>query len=97
MRLQKIKVLLMVSVSTASALTACGNTTKPLDTPIKVIEKAVMPPVPGELMVQPLRPNAPAKGTTQALLEHAVELGAYVGQLENQNQAWRLWATGGTP
>ena len=56
-----------------------------------------MPPVPGELMVLPLRPNAPTKGTTQALLEHAVEFGAYVGQLENQNQAWRLWATGGTP
>ena len=76
---------------------ACGNTTKHLDTPIKVVEKAVMPPVPGELMAQPLRPNAPTKGTTQTLLEHAVEFGAYVGQLENQNQAWRLWATGGTP
>lgn len=56
-----------------------------------------MPPVPGELMMQPLRPNAPTQGTTQALLEHAVEFGAYVGQLENQNHAWRLWATGGTP
>ena len=56
-----------------------------------------MPPAPGELMVQPLRPNAPTQGTTQALLEHAVEFGAYVGQLENQNHAWRLWAPGGTP
>ncbi|UOO89607.1 hypothetical protein LVJ82_01075 [Vitreoscilla massiliensis] len=46
-----------------------------------------MPSVPGELMVQPLRPNAPSQGTTQALLEHAVEFGAYVGQLENQNHA----------
>ena len=97
MQLLKIKNMLAVTVSTVSVLTACGNTAKPLDTPTQIVEKVVMPPVPGELMVKPARPAAPNQGSAQALLEHAVEFGTYVGQLENQNHAWRLWATGGTP
>ena len=97
MQLLKIKTALAAAVSTASVLTACGSTTTPLTTPVQVIEKAVMPPIPGELLVKPLRPAELKQGTAQAILEHAVELGVYIGELENQNNAWRLWATGGEP
>ena len=101
MQLFKIKTALAAAVSTASVLTACGSTTTPLTTPlttpVQVVEKAVMPPIPGELLVKPLRPAELKQGTAQAILEHAVELGVYIGELENQNNAWRLWATGGEP
>ena len=101
MQLFKIKTALAAAVSTASVLTACGSTTTPLTTPlttpVQVVEKAVMPPIPGELLVKPLRPAELKQGTAQAILEHAVELGVYIGELENQNNAWLLWATGGEP
>lgn len=76
----------------ALALTACGSTTAPSATEIKVIEKAVMPTPPAALMVAPVRPNPPKDGKTATLLEHAAEFGGYVAELENQNQAWRDWA-----
>ena len=81
----------------ALALTACSSTNKPLDTPIKVVEKPVMPMVPSALLVAPLRPEAPRNGTTQTILEHAVDFGAYVSELESQNTAWRKWSQGGVP
>ena len=37
----------------------------------------------------------PADGSARALLEHAAEFGGYVAEIEHQNAAWRLWATGG--
>ena len=36
--------------------------------------------------------NPPKDGKTATLLEHAVEFGGYVSELENQNAAWREWA-----
>lgn len=51
-----------------------------------------MPAPPAALMVPPVRPAPPESGSTRALLEHAVEFGGYVAELENQNQAWRDWA-----
>lgn len=53
-----------------------------------------MPPVPNGLMIAPTRPDAPENGTPETLLEHAVAFGAYVGELENQNHAWRVWVEG---
>ena len=35
------------------------------------------------------------RGSARALLEHAAEFGGYVAEIEHQNAAWRLWATGG--
>ena len=72
-------------------LTACSSTNKPLDTPIKVVEKQVMPTPPAALMVAPVRPEPPKDGTTTSILEHAVEFGGYVEELETQNKAWRDW------
>lgn len=51
-----------------------------------------MPAPPAALMVPLVRPAPPENGSTRALLEHAVEFGGYVGELENQNAAWRDWA-----
>ncbi len=50
-----------------------------------------MPMPPAALMVAPVRPNPPKDGKTATLLEHAVEFGSYVSELENQNAAWREW------
>ena len=80
----------------ALALTACGSTTAPSATEIKVIEKAVMPTPPAALMVAPVRPHPPKDGKTATLLEHAAEFGGYVAELENQNQAWRDWVNSQT-
>ena len=80
-------------VLTVWALTGCANTAKPSDTvPIKTVEVPVMPAPPAALMVPPVRPAPPESGSTRALLEHAVEFGGYVAELENQNAAWRDWA-----
>lgn len=49
-----------------------------------------MPAPPAALMVPPVRPAPPESGSTRALLEHAVEFGGYVAELENQNAAWRI-------
>ena len=53
-----------------------------------------MPAPPAALMVPPVRPAPPESGSTRALLEHAVEFGGYVAELENQNAAWREWVKG---
>ncbi len=77
----------------ALALTACSNTSAP--SVIKTVEVPTMPTPPGALLVAPVRPAAPAAGDTKTILEHAADFGVYVGELENQNKAWRSWATGG--
>lgn len=74
-------------------LTACGSTAAPSVTPIKTVEKPVMPPVPAALMDTPLRPEPPESGKPQDLLRHAVKFGAYVQKLEVQNQGWRDWVS----
>lgn len=51
-----------------------------------------MPAPPAALMVPPARPAPPESGSADALLEHAVEFGGYVAELENQNAAWRDWS-----
>lgn len=51
-----------------------------------------MPAPPAALMVPPVRPEPPQNGTVAAILDHAVEYGGYVAELENQNTAWRDWA-----
>lgn len=79
----------------ALVLTACASTEKRLVTaPVEVVEVPTLPPVPTGLLVAPVRPNPPVSGTPEALLVHAVEFGAYVGELENQNSAWREWTKG---
>lgn len=91
MSLLKTVKMQAVVVLTALAITACSSTTAPSATEIKVVEKAVMPTPPAELMVAPVRPNPPKDGKTATLLEHAAEFGGYVAELENQNTAWREW------
>jgi hypothetical protein len=62
--------------------------------PIKTVEVPVIPAPPAALMVPPARPAPPESGSADALLEHAVEFGGYVAELENQNAAWREWVKG---
>ena len=81
---QSNKMKRAAAVLTALALTACASTTKPSATPIKTVERPVMPPVP------------PASGSPAELLEHGVRFGAYVKTLELLNQGWREWAGGQT-
>ncbi|WP_371865567.1 hypothetical protein [Neisseria yangbaofengii] len=82
---------------TALVLTACGSTAKPSATPIKTIEKPVMPPVPAALLDTPVRPDPPESGKPQDLLRHAVRFGNYVQKLEKQNAAWKSWSEGLQP
>lgn len=56
-----------------------------------------MPPVPSALLVPPTRPQPPESGNSEALLNHIVEFGVYVQELEAQLQGWRDWALGDTP
>ncbi|WP_369832039.1 hypothetical protein [Neisseria sp. N95_16] len=84
----------MAIVLTALVLTACASTAKPSVTPIKTVEKPVMPPVPAALLDMPLRPEPPESGEPQELLRHAVRFGNYVQKLEVQNQSWRDWVSG---
>ena len=53
-----------------------------------------MPAPPAALMVPPARPAPPESGSADALLEHAVEFGGNVAELENQNAAGREWVKG---
>ena len=80
-------------------LTACTSTTprSAIKTPaVHTVEMPVMPAAPAELMVAPLKPAPLVKGSAGALLQHVIEMGAYMGELENQNAAWRAWASGGS-
>ena len=82
---------LVTSVCVALALTACASTTAPLATPTKTIDRPVLPPVAGELMVAHERPAPPADGSPEALLNHAVEYGGWVSRIEAQVKGWQDW------
>ena len=75
----------------ALALTACASTPAPLATPIKTIDRPVLPPVAGELLVVYERPAPPADGSPEALLNHVVEYGGWVSQIEAQLKGWQDW------
>lgn len=77
----------------AWVLTACSTTEKNLATPINTVLMPIMPSPPAALMVIPQRPAPPESGDVRTLLIHAADYGAYVSELENQNNAWRSWAT----
>lgn len=80
-------------------LTACASTTprSAIKAPaVHTVEMPVMPAAPAELMVAPIKPAPLTQGSGAALLQHVIELGAYMGELENQNAAWRAWASGGS-
>ena len=89
MRLNKINTLAIVLLGLAQA--ACTSTTAPLATPIK---QPTMPPVSSELLVKHERPERPASGSPQHLLDHAVRYGAYCQKLENQIGGWLAWYQG---
>lgn len=81
----------------ALALTACSTTANHLATnnaPVRVVEKATMPPIPSALLVKPNRPEPPISGSREDVLRHAVDFGAYVKILEIQLDGWIDWATG---
>lgn len=79
------------AVCVALALTACASTTAPLATPIKTIDRPMLPPVAGELLVVHVRPAPPADGSPEALLNHVVEYGGWVAQIEAQLKGWQDW------
>ena len=75
----------------ALALTACASTPAPLATPIKTIDRPVLPPVAGELLAVHERPAPPADGSPESLLNHAVEYGGWVARMEAQLKGWQDW------
>lgn len=81
----------MPVIALVLALTACGSTNAPLATPIKVIERAILPPVSAHLLLQHQRPEPPQNGSPEQLLQHAVRYGAYAQQLQQQVSAWQDW------
>ena len=78
-------------VTAAWVLTACASTTAPSVTPIKTIRTAEMPSAPHELLAKHERPERPAGGSPQQLLNHAVAYGAYTQKLETQIGGWQTW------
>ena len=85
-RIKRIKALLF---TTAVATTACNSTTAPLATPL--IRQPEIPPVSTELLANHERPERPASGSPQHLLEHAVRYGGYCQKLEAQVAGWQAW------
>lgn len=81
------------TVLTALARTACTSTTVPSDTPIKTVAVAEIPPVPSGLLVEYERPERPAGGSPEQLLNHAVRYGGYYRKLEIQIEGWQNWHT----
>ena len=73
------------------AITACNSTTKHLDTPIKFIEKPVLPPVASELLTVHERPDRLKNGSTEALLDHSINYGAWCIKEDKQLKAWQSW------
>lgn len=84
-----------VAVCVALVLTACASTPAHLATPIKTIDRPVLPLVAGELLVVHERPAQPADGSPEALLNHAVEYGGWVSQIETQVKGWQDWYRNG--
>ena len=83
------------AVFVALVLTACASTPAPLATPIKTIDRPVLPPVAGELLIVHERPAPPADGSPESLLNHVVEYGGWVSQIETQLKAWQDWYRNG--
>ena len=85
--------LMQIAVAACAALvlTACASTPAPLVTPIKSIDRPVLPPVAGELLVLHERPAPPTDGSPESLLNHAVEYGGWVSQIEAQLKGWQDW------
>lgn len=50
-----------------------------------------MPPAPYELLAVHERPERPAGGSPQQLLNHAVAYGGYTQKLELQVSGWQQW------
>ena len=73
------------------AITACNSTTKHLDTPIKFIEKPVLPPVASELLTVHERPDRLKNGSTEALLDHSINYGAWCIKEDKQLKDWQSW------
>ena len=79
-------------VTAALALAACSSTAKPSATaPIKVVERAVVPPVAAELLAEHPRPAPPVSGSPEALLNHAADYGAWCGKRDTQVRGWQEW------
>lgn len=78
-------------ILTAWALTACATTNGLSATPIKTVERSVLPPVSAALLTRHQRPAPPENGTPEALLQHAARFGAYTQKLEQQVSGWQLW------
>lgn len=72
-------------------LTACTSTTEHSATPIKVVGQPVLPPVSSELLASHERPERPAGGSPEQLLNHAAAYGAYCQKLEAQVSGWQAW------
>ena len=51
----------------------------------------MLPPVSSELLAKPERPERPAGGSPEQLLDHAVRYGAYCQKLEAQVDGWQEW------
>ena len=85
-RIKTIKALLF---TTALATTACTSTTAPLVTP--PIRQPEIPPVSTELLANHERPERPASGSPQHLLDHAVRYGAYCQKLAALVSGWQAW------
>ena len=90
MRLHKMQQAAAIATAVL-ALTACASTTAPSATPIKTITVAEMPPAPYELLAVHERPERPAGGSPQQLLNHAVQYGAYTQKLASQVRGWQEW------
>lgn len=50
-----------------------------------------MPPVSSGLLVEYERPERPAGGSPEQLLNHAVRYGEYCQKLEAQISGWQAW------
>lgn len=84
----------LITLALCLMLTACKSTTPHLATNVQTVEMPVMPSPPAALLIAPERPAKLQTGNKAALLNHSVAIGVYIGELENQNAAWRAWATG---
>ena len=85
MLLKKTKTLAILVL--LLALTGCGSTPKPSVTVAQTIDEPCQKPS-AELLVKPMKPDAPASGNRADVLNHAVQYGEYVQTLELQLNGW---------
>ncbi|MDU4300869.1 MULTISPECIES: hypothetical protein [Eikenella] len=60
-------------------------------TPIKVVERPVLPPAAAELLAEHPRPAPPVSGSPTDLLNHAADYGAWCGKRDTQVRGWQEW------